>query len=55
MARVEKDPAGGWTPLKRDASFYYDADWRWNSRSVAREVARELDHADPAQHRSAGK
>lgn len=43
MKRIEKDPHGGWIVRKRDGSIYYDADWRWNSRSVARDVVRELD------------
>lgn len=46
MKRVEKDPEGGWIARKRDGSIFYDENWRWNSRSVARTVVRELDDAE---------
>lgn len=40
---VEKDPGGGWIarhPLTGEP--FFDKDWRWNSRSVARDVVDSL-------------
>lgn len=43
VRRIERDPAGGWIVRRKDGRAYYDENWRWNSRSVARTVVMELD------------
>lgn len=40
-ARVARD-RDGWIVYDKDGRPFYDEDWRWNSRSVARDVARQL-------------
>jgi len=46
MKRVERDPEGGWIARARDGSEIGGEDWRWISRSVAREVVRWADAYD---------
>ncbi|MBO9579500.1 MAG: hypothetical protein J7498_01250 [Sphingobium sp.] len=42
--RVSRDQ-DGWIVRSPDGSAVYDEDWRWNSRSTARDVARQYNEA----------
>lgn len=55
MKRVEKDLDGGWIARGPDGEAFYDDNWRWNSRDVARSVARELHDSAALSHGEAGR
>lgn len=55
MKRVEKDPEGGWIVRGPDGKPFYDENWRWNSRDVARSVARELHDPAALSHGETGQ
>jgi hypothetical protein len=47
LYKVTRD-ADGWI-VRGPGGIIFDADWRWNSRSTAREVAREYNDRTPSQ------